>query len=294
MSISKPMLACDFDASKLQYPILASAKLDGIRALSHNGVMLSRTLKPIPSHHIQATLKALKLDGMDGELIVGEPTAPDCYNRTVSHVMAHDKTFDFTYHVFDIFDSENLYDVRHQNLLNRLQDVSGIVKLHPHVLIHNETQLLTFEQEQLGMGYEGLILRNPVGHYKNGRSTVKEGLLLKVKRFHDAEAEIIGFDEQLKNNNVKLTDERGFSKRSSHQDNMEGKDTLGALQVRDVLTGIEFSIGTGLDDTTRAEIWADRDGFLGQMVKYKSFQIGVKDKPRFPVFLGMRAAEDMV
>ena len=42
------------DLDKLQYPIIASAKLDGIRCLIKDGVALSRTLKPIPNKSIQA------------------------------------------------------------------------------------------------------------------------------------------------------------------------------------------------------------------------------------------------
>ena len=35
--------------AKLRYPVLATIKKDGIRALRMNGTLLSRTLKPIPN-----------------------------------------------------------------------------------------------------------------------------------------------------------------------------------------------------------------------------------------------------
>jgi len=33
--------------------------------------------------------------------------------------------------------------------------------------------------------------------------------------------------------------------------------------------------------------------FIGKILKYKYFDIGVKDAPRHPVFLGMRPKSDM-
>ena len=47
--------------------------------------------------------------------------------------------------------------------------------------------------KNLNAGYEGLMLRDPNGIYKFGRSSVKENILLKVKEFMDDEAEIIAF-----------------------------------------------------------------------------------------------------
>lgn len=90
-----PMLAKDYDPAKLIYPIYASPKLDGIRCSILNGKPVSRTLKDIPSKHVQACLTYERLDGMDGELIVGEVTAKNVFSHTSSHVMAHDKIFDF-------------------------------------------------------------------------------------------------------------------------------------------------------------------------------------------------------
>ena len=59
---------------------------------------------------------------------------------------------------------------------------------------------------------------------------------------------------------------------------------MGALIVRDIVTGIEFNIGTGFDASQRDQIWADRDQVIGKTLTYKSFHIGVKEKPRHPVF----------
>ena len=119
---------------------------------------------------------------------------------------------------------------------------------------------------------------------------MKEGGLWKLKRFEDSEAVILGFDEEMHNANEATTDNLGHSKRSSHKANKTGKGVLGALKVKDVGTGVEFDIGTGFDASERAHIWTSRKAWMGLTVKYKFLPIGVKDKPRHPVYLGLRPA----
>jgi DNA ligase-1 len=292
----KPMLACDYDASKLKYPCIASPKLDGVRGLVSGGKLLSRSLKLIPNLYVQEILGATGYEYLDGELIVGSPTDKLCYTNTVSHVMAINKRdFAFTYYVFDVHSFDGASYAARRRSLEAMSFMDG----HPHISlleqreIHSEEELLDYEQEKLAEGYEGLILRDPNGLYKFGRSTVNEGLLLKVKRFADGEARIIGFEEQQKNNNPKTVNELGRGKRSSHQENKVGKDTLGALHVKDIVTGVDFHIGTGMNDELRAAIWAETSSWMGKIVKYKHFTVGSVDKPRHPVYLGLRADEDM-
>lgn len=131
------------------------------------------------------------------------------------------------------------------------------------------------------------------GRYKYGRSTVNEGLLLKVKRFQDSECVILGVVEQLKNNNEKTVNELGRSKRSSRQENKIGKGTAGALHVRDIKTGLEFHIGIGMDDKLRQEIWDNCERYIGSIVTYKFFPVGVKSLPRHPVFKSFRHRDDI-
>jgi DNA ligase-1 len=137
-------------------------------------------------------------------------------------------------------------------------------------------------------GYEGVILRAPHAPYKFGRSTVREGYLLKVKRFQDSEAQIIGYEEEMHNGNEATINALGYTERSSHAENRTGKGTLGALVVRDLVTKVEFKIGTGFTPAERLKIWALRHEHLDDVVKYRFFPVGVKDKPRHPSFLGFR------
>ncbi len=290
----KPMLAKEYDPAKQQYPVYASPKIDGIRAAVVGGKLLSRSLKPIPNKYVSGLLSSMKLDGIDGELVAGSPTAANAMQEATSFFMSHDKIQPFTWYVFDKHNSEMGFDLRYKELVKHVALMPyANIKVLPQTLIYDEAELAEYEGEQVALGYEGVILRAPAGLYKYGRSTVNEGGMLKVKRFTDSEAVVLDFEEQMHNANEATTNELGRTKRSSHKENKHGKGTLGALVVRDIVTGIQFNIGTGLNDGVREHIWANRDSHEGRIVKYKSFLIGVKDAPRHPVFLGFRDARDM-
>lgn len=296
----KPMLAVEAVLPQLRYPLLASPKLDGIRYLGINGEARTRSLKLFPNAHVQKVLHDHAFDGLDGELIVGDPTAKDCMQQCTSHLMSKDKVFRFSLYVFDRHDMPEKEYIGRWSRIEHIEDLNQTfanefmkVQLVPQTLIRSEESLLAFEEQQLELGYEGLILRDPKGKYKFGRSTMKEQYLVKMKRFKDSEAIILGFEEQMFNGNEKMVNELGRTKRSSAKAGLVGKNTLGALIVQDCETGVQFNIGTGMDDKLRAEIWAKRDKYLQRIVKYKYFPVGVKDAPRHPVFLGFRDPRDM-
>jgi len=297
----KPMLAgkaTDEQISKLfdQFgEMYASPKLDGIRCMIQNGVALSRSLKPIRNEYIQNILGGMELfNGLDGELIVGDPTAHDVYRTTTSNVMRSTGMPDFIFWIFDLFDSSYTYSSRQYEIYHI--DPTGVqphIKILKSVSVFNMKELQAYEQYCLNLGYEGVILRDPNSMYKHGRSTAKEGGLLKVKRFEDGEAGVLAVEEQMHNGNEATTNELGRTQRSSHKENKVPMGTLGALVCKDSVTGIQFNIGTGFTDEVRQQLWWSRDRLIGQTIKYKSFKIGVKDAPRHPVFLGMRDADDM-
>lgn len=284
----RPMLASPADLDAVRYPIFASPKLDGIRASVVGGKLLSRTLKEIPSRHVFDKLSQPKFEGLDGELIVGAPTSPSCYRDTVSMVMADNKVFSFTYYVFDCFVDPQA-PFRARRVLADAKATHDYMERVEHVLLNNRDELDAYETEQVELGHEGIMLADPDAAYKFGRATTKGGELLKVKRFVDSEAVVIGVEEEMFNGNEAQTNELGRTKRSTAKAGLVGKSTMGALIVRDVKTGVEFNIGTGFTAEDRIKFF-DRggDAAIGLTVKYKSFPVGVKDKPRHPVYLGLR------
>lgn len=295
--VFKPMLACKCDdLSKVDYPVYLSEKLDGIRASIHNGVVMSRSMKPIPSKAVQAKFGKPEYNGFDGEIIYGHKNAKDVFNKSTRVCMSVELPADFEadqikFFVFDKI-GDAPYEERYWNIVTGWHEVTGVYKLR-NQLVNSADEVSEIEKEFLAVGAEGVMLRSLTGPYKQGRSTVKEGYLLKVKQFTDSEAVVIGFEEKLHNANEATVGELGQTKRSSHLENMVPMNTLGSLHVRDLVTGVDFHIGTGFNDQQRQDIWDNKAYWLGKVVKYSHFEAGAKTKPRFPVFTGERMLEDM-
>lgn len=286
----KHLLAAPVDWDKLTYDdLLLSSKLDGIRAVVINGVVLSRSLKPIPNRHVQSLFS--HLEHYDGELICGSPSAPDVYRKTNSAVMSVEGTPDVTFYAFDhIQDVDADYLTRYE----RLEESDNVVVLE-QIGVSDLMTVKGLEEMYINQGFEGVMLRKsrgPMSKYKYGRATAKSCTLLKVKRFQDSEARITGFEEIHSNQNEATTDALGHTVRSNHQANMRPMGTLGAL-VCVTVEGVEFKIGSGFDAATRQTLWNSRFDLLDAWVKYKHFPVGVLDAPRFPIFLGIRDAVDL-
>ena len=292
-----PMLAAAADLKKIQYPVLGFPKIDGIRAVIHDKRPLSRKLITLPNKFVQGFFNNDHFQGLDGELVVGAPNDPLCIKHTTSGVMSHHGTPDFTFYVFDKWDSSGVYGARWNDAAVRTEYVGNPrVQALEYELIAREDDLLEYEAKQLGLGYEGIILRDPHGAYKHGRSTVREGGLLKLKRFLDSEAEVLEVIEEQFNGNEAQKDNLGRTKRSSAKAGKVGKGRAGALRVRDLKTGVEFEVGTGLTDGDKAEWWAWWQ--LGstrpaRLVKYKYFPVGMQERPRHPVYLSWRHPMDV-
>ena len=292
MTMIKPMLGIAVDTTKLVFPVYASPKLDGIRVIIKDNQVLSRNGKLIPNVFIQSLLKSYH--GLDGELIVDHPTHPNVFQLTTSGVMSIEGTPNVHLYVFDCWYAEGGIDVRYNEVLKIIQNSSiANIEVVPQIIINSLEELYKFEEDCLAKGYEGVMLRYPNAPYKNGRSTVKEGALLKLKRFSDSEAHILGMEPLLRNHNEPTKNALGHTERSSHIDNKVADDLLGALNVKDIHTGVEFSIGSGFTEEQRRDIWNRQEELKGSIVKYKYFEVGVKDKPRFPIFCGLRHFNDI-
>ncbi len=283
------------DTALLSYPLLATPKLDGIRCLVINGKAVSRTFKPIPNDFIRHALENVMPDGLDGEILVRGRT----FNELSGDIRRSDGTPDFCYAVFDwvnVGDPNGLrqpYEVRMKRLANVITLPDFCEKILP-VQIDNPAALLAYEEEQIALGFEGVMTRTPGSPYKCGRSSTNEGYLLKVKRFEDDEAIIIGVEEMMENQNVATRDAFGRTERSSHKENMMPKGTMGKLVVKwRGKEHITFEIGTGYDAATRQAIWNNRGDAIGRIVKFKHQPSGADEKPRFPVFLGFRDKWDL-
>lgn len=298
--LTRPMLASptkEADLAELRYPLLASYKIDGIRALNVNGKLLSRKLLEIPNSQTQRMFQQGCFKGLDGELVVGNPYDKNLMQQTMSGVMSRDGEPNAHWYIFDKWDLDFHYGVRGSQAKMAVEAarIDGFTNVHwiSQKRINSAEELRDYEEQALELGYEGIILRDPLGPYKQGRSTLREGWLLKVKRFSDSEAVVIGFKEQMHNDNDAVVDETGYTKRSTHADGKRSAGVLGALRVRDCTTGVEFDVGTGFTAEQRRNLWEGRSYLVGKIITYKHFTVGVKDLPRFPTFKSWRDRRDM-
>jgi DNA ligase-1 len=277
----------DVDLSTLRYPLLASPKLDGVRCLIWEGVAYSRNNKPIRNRYVQKW--ASKLHNLDGELIVGSATEGEVLGRTQSGVMSFDGEPDFTYHLFDcpdrLYRADQYASLMHAH--RALYDVERI-ELVPHFQAAHLEYLLWQEEQWLAEGYEGVMLRDPAGPYKHGRSTLREGYLMKLKRFQDGEAVVVGLEEGNMNTNTLERDELGRAKRSKDSAGLVPNGMAGTLICHSPQWG-ELRVAPGtMPHSERMALWKSPSSIIGRTVHWRSFGYGIKDTPRFPRYYGIR------
>jgi DNA ligase-1 len=231
-----------------------SEKLDGVRGLWDGSRFLSRQGNV---YHAPAWFTAgLPAMPLDGELWLGR----GAFQRTVSIVRRHDGTEQWREIRFLVFDAPAL-DEPFEQRLQQVGDAltrakSPYARLLPHEHCRNERHLHKQLDAVIAQGGEGLMLREPGSRYIAGRSST----LLKVKRFHDAEARVLG-----------------------HQPGAgRHKGRMGALLV-ELSSGVQFAVGSGFTDREREQPPA-----LGSTITFRYQELTERGVPRFPTFVRVR------
>lgn len=262
------MLASSLGFYGPEFPVLATPKVDGFRFLKVGGRALTRSMQPVRNRYVREWIEANLPDGIDGEITVGEH-----FHNAQRALGTEGGRPIFRLHVFDLVTGdlakpyrERVTDLRAWYEATN-QGWAGFVRILIPTLIQDEEQLEGYEADCIANGYEGVMLRAPNGPYKCGRSTEAEGYLVKVKRFVDAEAEVLGTFESV---NVGL---------------------LGGFICR-AEDGSEFRVkAAGVGDLAQA--WAARDSYVGKSLRYRYQPVGTLHAPRFPVMLGIREDWDL-
>lgn len=306
LNISEPLSAARFDPAKpsemkqveahlKSTGLFASIKYDGVRCLGVDSNLNSRSMKDIANVFTnQRFERHCKFKALDGELIVGDPTDKQCIEKTSAAMRTIKGEPQSNWYLYDM-PSLDPFEVRIDNLNEYVER-----KRLPHVIVVQQKllrswdEVLEMEETHLAQGHEGLILRSPDGRYKSGKSTLKEGYCVKLKRFKDGEAVVIGVTELQHNLNPQKVSETGKLKRAKLKEFLVGGNTLGNLICRDLETGVEFEIGTGFSAAQRQWFWDNRDKVVNKIiVHYRWFPVGVKDRPRHPTFKYIRDPKDM-
>jgi DNA ligase-1 len=248
---------------------IATPKLDGLRGVMNNGVLLSRNGKYLHGfNHIEEELNFLK-NKYDIRLFDGEMYSRNIPFQKIQSIVLSEKTFEYKdqikYYIFaiDLLDkkfknTESMYaamaKIQENNELNFISFIPGIK-------IKNENEeIFRVTNTYMDMGYEGSILRHPDIYIVKGRTDN----LLKVKL-------------RMKEVNLKIIDV------------IEGKNKykgkMGALLCKGIAEGqnIEVEVGSGFSDSERSKIFDNPEKFKNEIitVKYQNLT-DEKNSLRFP------------
>ena len=227
---------------------LVSEKIDGVRAFWDGQVLRTRHGNSINAPAwFTANFPAQPLDG---ELWIGRGQF-DRLSATVRRQVPDELEWrQVRYLVFELPHAPGTFRERAQALRTLVSGASVPWLLPVEQFEVKSRQALDQKlTEIVKAGGEGLMLHRADAHYSTGRSDV----LLKMKRWNDAEATVIG-----------------------HQPG-KGKyaGMLGALRVR-TADGVEFMLGTGLKDADRRD-----PPPIGTVITFRYRELTNRGLPRF-------------
>lgn len=237
-----------------------SEKIDGVRAVWDGQKFRSRNMNDF--YAPKAFTAMLPRMPLDGELTVGRGGFQD----TVSIVRSHaDKGWRrVKYLVFDLYgNARDPFETRQRLLAAIVRDARApnLERLE-QIRCEGAPHLLAYVDRVLRAGGEGAMLRQPGSRYEPRRSST----LLKVKRFGDVDARVVGY----------------VAGKGKHV------GRLGALACSATLRGkkVTFRVGTGLSDRER-----ERPPRIGSRVTVRFQELTRDGIPRFPIYITERNYE---
>jgi DNA ligase-1 len=237
-----------------------SEKLDGARAFWDGKQFVSRLGNTFVAPDF--FMRDLPDVPLDGELWIARKS----FQRTMSVIKRQDRPAEWAevrYVVFDAPAHGGAFEARMRFLGDLLgKHPSDYVRPLAQEPCRGTDHLLAELDRMAAVGGEGLMLRQPGSLYEAGRSST----LLKVKRFHDAEARVIGY----------------LPGAGKH------KGRTGSLEVQ-LTSGVRFAVGTGLSDAERV-----RPPAIGSTISFRYQELSDGGVPRFPSYVGVREANPAV
>ena len=267
---------------------VVTQKLDGFRAVVevNNGKVVSiktrkgKTIDGLAelSNDIEANINpSLGHFVFDGELLLEDPenkwTSGERFQRTGQMISTDGECIGMGFHIFDAlpFDefqggvSKENYITRRKNYLETF--ASGkLVRTVPVLGTSDIKGIPAWSDYATERGFEGVMLNDPNAKYETKRT---KGLL-KVKKMHTADLQVVGFEEAIDGKN------RGSLKSLIIQ--LDENNT--------------FNVSSGLTEEQREDIWNNKEQYLGKIVEIKYFEETTNQQGgrslRFPVILGFR------
>lgn len=291
------MLAKEFNPRWVKTDFYLQPKLNGHRIVWDGTNLWTRQGKPVVS--VPGLVDELK------RLFDGKPLDGELY----SHGMTFQKITQTGRRTVNVIDDPNLcmyvYDVpvasktfaerwcmlntEYRSIIESSQRIRIVETRHFPCL---QTQYALNPQllNVFAADYEGTMLRNADGMYKFGK---RSSDLLKVKRFQDTEATIVGVTQMNTFDKVIVAaGTPGSRKKSNGTYVKNGAATLhpmiGAL-VCELPNGTRFEIGSGFTHDERKQFWSEPP--TGKQVTFQYQELTPDGVPLFPSYL--RIKEDL-
>lgn len=264
-----PQLAKDYfkEKKKVLYgkdKIVVQAKLDGMRCLAFVKAtgevkLISRAGKPIENMmHIEKQLSKLGMDIiLDGELYVfGEN-----FQTNMSYVKKYyeGKSERIIFNVYDVYDDVLPY-IERTKVLNLVNSPS--VQRLPYFEVYNEDEVVSYFEQFVREGYEGLMVKISKSGYK---SNARVSELLKYKKFIDIQLPILDIipADQRPDWGIPIYHWEG------------AKDNI-------------LKSNTKMSHEQRIDLLANKEEYIGKMGEVRFFEYSDYGVPRFPVTVGIR------
>ena len=271
------MLASPYDEKKLEYPVYAEPKIDGVRciaAIDTTVSMLTRNGHDLGNFpHIR---EALFNSFPPGTVVDGELVSPQGFQDTMKQVFRKDNidTSMFCYHIFDVLTITEFNvttKTPYVSRLNRRKEYgkknkyNGILIFVPSRFCTDDKMVKETYDLAIAEGYEGLVLKDPEAHYVQKRSRA----WMKVKS--DSFGGCVDVDLPV------IDYEMGEGKLSR---------MIGALVCS--YNGKLVKVGTGLTDADRKHLKKKIDNKEGVIIRVIAQEETEDGSLRFPRFVGER------
>ena len=269
--VPSPMLAHDFlkRGKSIKFPCYTQRKYDGTRCVAISGKGLySRNKKRYPHlDHIVAEINKLPSTIiLDGELYSDTLTFQEIVGIVKRETLKEGdekKQLQIKLHVYDII-NEAPYELRYTNL----QILFNKYKFQHLVLVksdicESEEAIKELHARYVAEGFEGLMLRNKTGLYKNSRAVD----LQKFKEFFDGEFKIVGYKEG------------------------EGLEAGCVIWVCEAENGLQFACRPRGTREERVELYSNGDKYVGKKLTVRYQEMTDSNVPRFPVGIAIRDYE---
>lgn len=285
-----------------KFPLYISPKIDGIRCGVQQETALTYTGKLLKNDATREQLSLEMYNGLDFELTDGLPYGDGVFSRAQKAFMKKKGSPEFSCHIFDDFTnpdapySERLAKMKERvDILNSNFFGRDPFRIVPQYEVNSVEEVLYYDELFLSEGYEGSMTRVKNGRNKAGRSTLREQLLLKLKRFCHTEAVIVGYEEEMENTNPTIYDVYGKAIKSNTKDAKSGKGRLGKYLCRCPEYEEVFAVScTTMPHEERLKRWQTAHLDVGKYIRFKHLKHGEKDKPRHGMFAGFRDPDDFI